>query len=932
MRDTKKLISNGKQRKRRYFSRNLICKTSDRRRPNPTGCGNSRRLPLAGSSRHEILTKSKGMKSPSKSFDVFDFKEEDELAEMTVKKITPEFGCPQTLNAENYDEKKPELSPVLPNDFVSLGRAAEIKEVESEIIFSNVKYGSSPGDTLRSEDYSNNSFAVASCNVKSVHLASDAIDSMNERSPSDISNNNASSGGQSSDNCFGGGDLDGEREGIDFCADYLDYQGTQYMDYVINFSRSYVEARSRTIHEDEENFHIHMEIEDIVKIESQWSAQIEAGIINIYFIAKDAEQVEFDAIHNTSAASRVQELKFPAVDPDWYEKCEAIGSLDDRYKALWNVLLDTAVDSSFSEREDGMLTKSYFPKFDRPFEEVIYPKGDPDAVSISKRDVDLLLPDTFVNDTIIDFYIKYLKSRQNVDERTKFHFFNSFFFRKLADMDKDPSSAFDGKAAFQRVRKWTRKINLLEKDFILIPVNYNLHWSLIVICFFGEVASYKDGDDESGRVPCILHMDSLRGTHSGLKDLLQSYLWEEWKERQRGTCEDLYSKFRNLKFVPLEVPQQQNSYDCGLFLLHYVELFLEEVSSNFNIYKITSSSKFLQEDWFPPAEPSIKRTHIELLISGLLNSKSEECLPSGGSGMHSPEDLNTTHGFDDDIQFTVKSGPPLGGFHESSLCEVGKGIEMTLLPTSSASTQCTKTSGLVLKELLSAPESFTDAPWGALESRQSPFELKSPASLTEREVKASECFVTTELAKQVFQHPDGVTPEEAPTFPYQSEDYRPEAVYQPTPDDADSTPVTSNRDSGALHNAEGSDGLVDITAPNNDSFFLKNFSELAQEANQLHNHACTDDAEVACTGLASGDKLNIVECESPHQIPDSIGQVDSSVLPSNSSPGSGERVNGGVGQEWVSESVEEQHAAKRMRISPTDDGEELDNLSKDLKL
>lgn len=83
----------------------------------------------------------------------------------------------------------------------------------------------------------------------------------------------------------------------------------------------------------------------------------------------------------------------------------------------------------------------------------------------------------------------------------------------------------------------------------------SLHWSLIVICHFGEVASYKgkffttwtlprkrvstywyisffffffrchisDGDGDSGRVPCILHMDSLRGTHSGLKDLIQRY-------------------------------------------------------------------------------------------------------------------------------------------------------------------------------------------------------------------------------------------------------------------------------------------------------------------------------------------------------------------------------------------------------------------------
>lgn len=44
--------------------------------------------------------------------------------------------------------------------------------------------------------------------------------------------------------------------------------------------------------------------------------------------------------------------------------------------------------------------------FDEAFEDVVYPKGDSDAVTICKRDVDLLQPETFVNDTIIDFYIK----------------------------------------------------------------------------------------------------------------------------------------------------------------------------------------------------------------------------------------------------------------------------------------------------------------------------------------------------------------------------------------------------------------------------------------------------------------------------------------------------------------------------------------------
>lgn len=44
--------------------------------------------------------------------------------------------------------------------------------------------------------------------------------------------------------------------------------------------------------------------------------------------------------------------------------------------------------------------------FDEDFETFVYPEGDPDSVTISKRDVDLLQPEIFINDTLIDFYIK----------------------------------------------------------------------------------------------------------------------------------------------------------------------------------------------------------------------------------------------------------------------------------------------------------------------------------------------------------------------------------------------------------------------------------------------------------------------------------------------------------------------------------------------
>lgn len=67
---------------------------------------------------------------------------------------------------------------------------------------------------------------------------------------------------------------------------------------------------------------------------------------------------------------------------------------------------------------------------------------------------------------------RYLKNKIRPEERQRFHFFNSFFFRKLAEPEKEPLDALEGKTAFQRVRKWTRKVNLFEKDFVFIPVIY----------------------------------------------------------------------------------------------------------------------------------------------------------------------------------------------------------------------------------------------------------------------------------------------------------------------------------------------------------------------------------------------------------------------------------------------------------------------------
>ncbi|MBA0808274.1 hypothetical protein Gohar_024026, partial [Gossypium harknessii] len=357
---------------------------------------------------------------------------------------------------------------------------------------------------------------------KPVDMASDANESMAERSPTSPSSDVAEDDGilsalkicvhfyQWFDNL--------ERTVV-ICPDYVLYQNDYHTGVSVIFSPSGVKIEGSTVSEHQRTFSFESTIDDIISINCRWLQRVGYMTLKMKVLSKVAIEAE-----NACDTSADEELKFTVIDPRWSEKHAAIISLNFQYQALWNIM----------------------PDFDEPFEEVIYPKGDIDAVSISKRDVDLLLPETFVNDTIIDFYIKYLKNQIQPEERLRFHFFNSFFFRKLADLDKDPSSISDGRAAFLRVRKWTRKLDMFGKDYIFIPVNFSLHWSLIVICHPGEVAGFKgtfmsllnfiqefylsfmhfchvsDEDlDKSSKVPCILHMDSIKGNHAGLKNLVQ---------------------------------------------------------------------------------------------------------------------------------------------------------------------------------------------------------------------------------------------------------------------------------------------------------------------------------------------------------------------------------------------------------------------------
>ncbi|RXN07189.1 dihydropyrimidinase-related 5 [Labeo rohita] len=220
---------------------------------------------------------------------------------------------------------------------------------------------------------------------------------------------------------------------------------------------------------------------------------------------------------------------------------------------------------------------------------VVYPpppaKG---GLTITEEDLSCLEEGEFLNDVIIDFYLRYLVSgQQEKEDASKYHVFSSFFFKRLTQKDHRRLPETTGlsiqERRHSRVKTWTRGVNLFEKDFIFVPINQMAHWYLAVICFPGKI-SQTSGLDLS-----------LNG---------RRYLQEEWKVKMGS--EQSFGNGTMNGWSP-HVPQQDNFTDCGIYLLQYVESFLKDPPQTFHCNMDLKA-------WFSQRTIKRKRKQIKRLI------------------------------------------------------------------------------------------------------------------------------------------------------------------------------------------------------------------------------------------------------------------------------------------------------------------------------
>jgi general stress protein YciG len=139
-----------------------------------------------------------------------------------------------------------------------------------------------------------------------------------------------------------------------------------------------------------------------------------------------------------------------------------------------------------------------------------------------QHDLDTLLPSTYVNDAIINFWMLWITRQESLDD-SKVFILSTFFYSKLCT---------DGCEAVDR---WTKTVDLSKKKYILIPVNEAEHWSLCVVVQPHRIIQVIEvGKQQAMIVPCILHLDSLKLALHNAKTIgnnIRRWLNFEWKKR-----------------------------------------------------------------------------------------------------------------------------------------------------------------------------------------------------------------------------------------------------------------------------------------------------------------------------------------------------------------------------------------------------------------
>ena len=219
-------------------------------------------------------------------------------------------------------------------------------------------------------------------------------------------------------------------------------------------------------------------------------------------------------------------------------------------------------------------------------------RGKQSSFDILVSDEKTLNDGVFLNDKIINFYLKILEDEYTCIEGKTNQVLvqRSFFYNSLSNNNTNLSDSFILPDSFSSVKN---KINVFTFKTLIIPICEHYHWSLIIVNDMDKMKNIFNEDSlkennngyynnninlkEECDYPEIFYLDSIYNVNNRRTLIILKYLFYEYQKVYSIKCNmDTFflHNYNKIKLSNPVVPKQDNSYDCGIFILMYAELYL----------------------------------------------------------------------------------------------------------------------------------------------------------------------------------------------------------------------------------------------------------------------------------------------------------------------------------------------------------------------
>lgn len=326
------------------------------------------------------------------------------------------------------------------------------------------------------------------------------------------------------------------------------------------------------------------------------------------------------------------------------------------------------LNSSDSESENVDTIQTRKDETPEPFiPSLSYKFLDSKKFTITNSDFKTLYNNDWINDSVIDFFIKYdidQAVKNNLFKQDEIFAFNSFFFNKLMTKSKDTPSLKDGEEIvsldkdtlpdyYGNIKRWLNKIDLMKYPYVIIPINENLHWYCCVVKGLPELLSratklkermnemdgfdFKSSEEvikEVFRVEIFI-FDSLSQKHSNIHYPLKKFIIDYCKDKY-----DLEITKDQFRTINARVPKQNNFNDCGIHVIYNVRKLLSDATQCERLWKSGNSlSRYQSKLFFKASERNGMRQTLRETLKRLQKEENSVSECNGNGDADEEEDI-----------------------------------------------------------------------------------------------------------------------------------------------------------------------------------------------------------------------------------------------------------------------------------------------------